>query len=777
MSNFKKIVFIFAIFFLFDHDFFSVPSAEAFPVGDGSTNNPYHITTCSELHAIGGNPGSSFVISNNIDCSGFGNFAPINSFSGTLDGQDFMVSGVSIVNDSSPGSVGLFGNVNSNALIKNLRFKNFTLTNNKNSSAYIGALAGLIEDSTVQHVSFINLTVNGNNAGGVGNYLGGVFGIASNANISEIEITGTSTVIGTTYVGGMVGILDNSFADDNAQLINCFSNATVSATNYAGGLIGVLEGPLDPGPTGSVKKSFVTGNVTGSALVGAFIGVAGGPSSIPIENNFATGTASGGSFFGSGGFSDYSTDYYTGASCSGGCHTNIDASTWYNSISSPPLDQWDFSSVWVKQAGALPKLRFDPVISEYTAIPTPTNDITPSYTFSSTRAGTITYGGSCSSATTNALLGNSLVVFNALVDGVYNNCTVKVTDDNGYASNIFGISNFTIDTTAPTVEVVPAITISTPTILTSIPFTASFNEAVNGFAVDDISVTNGTLNNFTTITPHLQFGFNIIPSSTGMVGVSIDGGKAQDLAVNDNVASSSYNFLYTPAQPGGSDISSVTETFILNPVTSSPTPTIVDLNSNTVVNNEINTQKNLKNLGAITADKTDEPFIDMIGHWGHDFAKQLFQLKIIEGRSPKKFFPEGILTMAEALKIGLLTYGYRLDANDYPLPIKGLDMNAWYIPYLKKASKEGFIIPINIKLDANITRKDALVLLLNMAKKKGQGKAAPFLDVDQKDSWAPLINYAYTQGVIQGKAPWIFDPFGTITRAEIAKIALKIRSL
>ncbi len=40
-----------------------------------------------------------------------------------------------------------------------------------------------------------------------------------------------------------------------------------------------------------------------------------------------------------------------------------------------------------------------PVIAEVTAVTTPTNDSTPDYTFSSDEAGTITYGGSCSSST------------------------------------------------------------------------------------------------------------------------------------------------------------------------------------------------------------------------------------------------------------------------------------------------------------------------------------------------------------------------------------------
>jgi len=39
------------------------------------------------------------------------------------------------------------------------------------------------------------------------------------------------------------------------------------------------------------------------------------------------------------------------------------------------------------------------IIEEVTAVTTPTIDTTPNYTFSSTKAGTITYGGSCSSST------------------------------------------------------------------------------------------------------------------------------------------------------------------------------------------------------------------------------------------------------------------------------------------------------------------------------------------------------------------------------------------
>ena len=69
------------------------------------------------------------------------------------------------------------------------------------------------------------------------------------------------------------------------------------------------------------------------------------------------------------------------------------------------------------------------IIEEVTAVTTPTIDTTPNYTFSSTKAGTITYGGSCSSSTTIAIAGNNTITLNTLSDGTYSNCTITVTDN------------------------------------------------------------------------------------------------------------------------------------------------------------------------------------------------------------------------------------------------------------------------------------------------------------------------------------------------------------
>ncbi|MFH1522942.1 MAG: immunoglobulin-like domain-containing protein [Patescibacteria group bacterium] len=90
-----------------------------------------------------------------------------------------------------------------------------------------------------------------------------------------------------------------------------------------------------------------------------------------------------------------------------------------------------------------------PTLREITPAPTPTNDNTPSYTFNSSEAGTISYGGGCTSAVTDAVEGNNTITFNELADGTYSSCTISVTDLFDNTSEILNISEFTIDTVAP----------------------------------------------------------------------------------------------------------------------------------------------------------------------------------------------------------------------------------------------------------------------------------------------------------------------------------------
>ncbi len=93
-----------------------------------------------------------------------------------------------------------------------------------------------------------------------------------------------------------------------------------------------------------------------------------------------------------------------------------------------------------------------PTLSAVTPVPTPTNNTTPSYTFHSSEAGTITYGGTagCTSTTTVAVGGDNTITFGSLSDGTYN-CTIRVTDAAGNTSSALNVNPFVVDTVLPTV--------------------------------------------------------------------------------------------------------------------------------------------------------------------------------------------------------------------------------------------------------------------------------------------------------------------------------------
>ena len=104
-----------------------------------------------------------------------------------------------------------------------------------------------------------------------------------------------------------------------------------------------------------------------------------------------------------------------------------------------------------------------PIITEVTAVATPTNDSTPNYTFSSTETGTITYGGPCSSSTTIAVAGNNTITLNTLSDGTYSDCTITITDSEGNISSSHTLTSFTVVIPPILSEVTAVISPSTDT--------------------------------------------------------------------------------------------------------------------------------------------------------------------------------------------------------------------------------------------------------------------------------------------------------------------------
>ncbi|CAM4525488.1 uncharacterized protein YcfL/co-chaperonin GroES (HSP10) [Paenibacillus endophyticus] len=201
-------------------------AASDFSGGSGVIGDPYIITTPDQLNRIRNYSGSHFKLGGNIDLTDYlsatgagyngGQYwTPIYSFSGTLDGDGYVVKGLKI--NRNMNFLGFIGEQVSGSIIKNIGFENVDVVNS--SLYFTGAIAGAQRTSS---------------------------------SISNSYVTGKVT--GTIYTGGMVGY------QDLAEIINSYSTADVTTNNSSnvGGLVGITY------------KSSITNNYASGAVIGSY---------------------------------------------------------------------------------------------------------------------------------------------------------------------------------------------------------------------------------------------------------------------------------------------------------------------------------------------------------------------------------------------------------------------------------------------------------------------------------------------------------------------------
>ena len=161
-------------------------------------------------------------------------------FAGTIDGNMMTLSGL-----NHP-----FVAYANGAIIKNVILDNVSISGNDNGNA--GAICGEATGDTRI-------------------YNCGVLATGSTVNTDKDGYTYltdcSSSVSGSNYVGGIVGLLDGS-----ARVINCFSYANVSGGNYAGGIVGYN------------KVATKSNNLKTMVMNCMFYGEVSGSSQAPIYN-------------------------------------------------------------------------------------------------------------------------------------------------------------------------------------------------------------------------------------------------------------------------------------------------------------------------------------------------------------------------------------------------------------------------------------------------------------------------------------------------------------
>lgn len=242
--------------FLFTSSFLHAQTADK-PAGEGTSANPYKISTLNNLYWLSQNSSSwqmVFEQTANIDASststwsGGSGFSPIGNtttnFTGSYNGKGHTITGLYI--SRSDMYVGMFGYA-FNSSISNLGLINVNITGAGSGST--GGLAGC-NNGTIT-CCFTSGQVNGagGNAGGLAGYSGGditncysscsVSGSAANlggliGTVGNYEVNfcySVGTVTGSVNVGGFVGITDEEGGTING---NCFWNTETAGVTGCG---------------------------------------------------------------------------------------------------------------------------------------------------------------------------------------------------------------------------------------------------------------------------------------------------------------------------------------------------------------------------------------------------------------------------------------------------------------------------------------------------------------------------------------------------------------
>ncbi len=196
--------------------------------GDGSSVSPYRLTDVYGLQGMTSTSllAKNFVLANDIDASGTATwnggqgFAPIGgTFTGTLDGQNHVISNLTISRGSTD-NVGLISTLGSGGIIR-----------------YLGLAGG---------------TISGRNQVG---------GLAGSATGTLANVYSTAAISGNTNVGGLVGSLGSGGA-----VYDSYGTGSVSGGGTVGGLIGAMVAGS------SLSTSYAAGSVSGSSSLGGLVG-------------------------------------------------------------------------------------------------------------------------------------------------------------------------------------------------------------------------------------------------------------------------------------------------------------------------------------------------------------------------------------------------------------------------------------------------------------------------------------------------------------------------
>lgn len=181
---------------------------------------------------------------------------------------------------------------------------------------------------------------------------------------------------------------------------------------------------------------------------------------------------------------------------------------------------------------------------------------------------------------------------------------------------------------------------------------------------------------------------------------------------------------------------------------------------------------------------------DTGGHWAESYINTLYEAEVVSGKTATTFEPNSYITRAELTKIAIIAFGYSVNTTVYEHPFSDVPMDSWFAPYVEEAKIQGIVDGYpsgGFGPNDFINRAAALKILLKAAQftdvsthfinnyqNNPEWEYAFFTDVPISAWFASFVVYAKDNNVVGGYSDGTFGPGNNITRAEVAKIVVKI---
>ena len=335
--------------------------------GTGTHNDPYIISTATDLQNIENDLDAYYELGGNIDASATSGwnsnlgFLPISNFTGYLDGKTYTVSSLTI--NRTTNNIGLFNVINNTG---SYAVRNFNLNGTIAGNWVVGALVATLTAGLIDNCD-INVTINGTQAtvgGFCGTNVGGTITNCSAAgSVTNVAASGSGGDVGgfagsnrstitSCYATGAVDCNDTEdkvggfvgSAGEGSSISKCYATGAVTGgDNYVGGFAGYH------GTTSTIANCYARGNVTGDDRVGGFVGYTAANT---VDDCFSTGIPTGntnvGGFVGDNGTATITTCFWdiqtstTTTSDGGSGQTTAEMKVYHIYLSA----SWDFKTIW-----------------------------------------------------------------------------------------------------------------------------------------------------------------------------------------------------------------------------------------------------------------------------------------------------------------------------------------------------------------------------------------------------------------------------------------------